>query len=141
MTLVRTAKKAIKILVVDDDIYSRQLLKEMLLPYGNPDMAMNGDEAIKAFLMAHDEREAYDLICLDIMMPVLNGKETLKKIRELETKKGIHGLRGVKIIMTTALDDNRNILDAFKTGCEGYLVKPIDEDNLLELLKKLELLN
>lgn len=139
MNLARTAKKELKILVVDDDIYSRQLLKEMLLPYGYPDMAANGDEAVKVFLMAHDEREPYDLVCLDIMMPVLNGQETLKKIRELESEKGIHGLKGVKVIMTTALDDNRNILDAFKTGCEGYLVKPLDDDKLEKLLEKLGL--
>lgn len=139
MKMARTVKKVVKILVVDDDIYSRQLLKEMLLPYGNPDMAVNGDEAVKIFLMAHDEKEPYDLICLDIMMPVLNGQETLKKIRELEAEKGIHGLKGVKIIMTTALDDNRNILDAFRAGCEGYLVKPLDEDRLDELMEKLGL--
>lgn len=127
-------------LIVEDDFVCRRLLQKLLSPYGDCDITINGKEAIEAFLLALDEDESYDLICLDIMMPEMDGQEALKKIREIEKEKGILGLDGVKVIMTTALKDSKNVFGAFKTGCEGYLVKPIDKKKLIEEIKKLELI-
>lgn len=127
-------------LIVEDDFTCRRLLQKILSPYGDCDITINGKEAIEAFRLALDEDESYDLICLDIMMPEMDGQEALKKIREIEKEKGILGLDGVKVIMTTALKDSKNVFGAFKTGCEGYLVKPIDKKRLIEEMKKLELI-
>lgn len=71
------------------------------------------------------------------MMPVLNGQETLKEIRSREKVAGIQGLDGVKVVMTTAMDDVDNVMSAFGAQCEGYLVKPIDKAKLEELLSSL----
>lgn len=131
---------SLNMLIVDDDFFSRQLLKSMLLPYGNLDIAVNGEETLTAVKVAIEKGEPYDLICLDILMPVMDGQETLKQIRKFEKEKGIHGLDGVKIVMITGVNDNRNVLDAFNTGCEGYIKKPLDEDKLFELLKTLGLI-
>ena len=129
-----------KILIVDDDFTNRKILSKYLSGYGQCDMAVDGKEAVAAFKSALDEWEAYDLICLDIMMPEMDGQEALKQIRQYEAEKNINGLDTVKILMTTALDDSDNIKTAFREQCEGYLVKPIDKQKLIEKIKELDLI-
>lgn len=126
-----------KILIVDDDFTSRKILLKYLSTYGQCDVAVNGKEAVEAFKLAFDDWEAYDLICLDIMMPEMDGQEALKQIRQFETERGKLGFDGVKIIMTTALDDSDNIKTSFREQCEAYLVKPIIKDKLVKKLEEL----
>ena len=95
---------------------------------------MNGREALDAFEEASDAEDAYKLVCLDIMMPVMNGQETLKEIRSREKVAGIKGLNGVKVVMTTALRDSQHCVQAFREGCEAYLTKPIEEESLAKAL-------
>jgi two-component system chemotaxis response regulator CheY len=130
----------LKILIVEDDFYTRRLLQRILSPLGECDIAVNGEEAIDAYKNTLKEEFAYDLICLDILMPVMDGQETLKQIRRLEENAGIYGDNGVKIIMITVMDDNKNILKAFRSGCEGYITKPIDKKKLLAKITELGLM-
>ena len=132
---------SLKMLVVEDNFDSRRMLQKMLLPFGECDIAVNGKEAVEAFEKALDEEFSYDLVCLDILMPVMDGQETLKRIREIEEARELYGRDGAKVIMTSALDDNENILKAFRTGCEGYITKPIEIKILVEKLKELGLLD
>lgn len=129
-----------KILIAEDDFVSRKLLLKILRPYGQCDVAVDGAEAILAFKMAWSEGTPYDLILLDIMMPKYDGHHVLKEIRRIETDKGIQGLDGAKVIMTTALDDARNIIEAFRSQCEAYLTKPIDRDRVINQLVSLDLI-
>jgi len=125
-----------KILIVEDDFTSRRLLQEFLKPYGQCDIAVHGKEAVRAFKQAWIEKEPYNLICLDIMMPELDGQDTLKQIRAFEKERGISGPHEVKVIMTTALDTPRDVIEAFyRGGCTSYLVKPIDRKALDRELK------
>ncbi len=128
-----------KILIVDDDLYSRLLLKEYLAEYGSCDMAVDGEEAVRAVEIAIESGKPYDLIFLDIMMPKMNGQEALKRIRQIEHERGIEGLDCVKIIMSTALDDSKNIIEAFKSQCEGYITKPYSRSNIFDTLKSLDI--
>lgn len=129
-----------RILIAEDDFSSRKFLSRFLSAYGECDITIDGMEALEAFMMAWDEGKPYDLICLDIMMPELNGVKVLKSIRDIENQKGVKASNLAKIIMTTALNDTNSVLDAFKTGCEGYAVKPIDTNKLIEVMKKLGLI-
>ncbi|HOS97149.1 MAG TPA: response regulator [Deltaproteobacteria bacterium] len=129
-----------KILIVDDDFTSRILLQEMLSPYGQCHVAVNGREAIEAFMVAWNEGSPYDLVCLDIMMPEVDGQTVLKGIRAMEETEGVPLGNGVKIIMTSALDDKENVLSAFKELCDAYLVKPINKVKLLGYLRDLRLI-
>ncbi len=129
-----------KILIVDDDFTSRVLLQEMLSPYGQCHMAVNGREAIEAFMVAWNEGSPYDLVCLDIMMPEVDGQTVLKGIRGMEETEGVPLGNGVKIIMTSALDDKENVLTAFKELCDAYLVKPINKAKLMGYLRDLRLI-
>lgn len=130
-----------KILIVEDDLTSRTLLNRLLEDYGSCDTAIDGEDAMKAFGIALEKGERYTLICLDIMMPGMDGHATLEQIRRMEADEGIEGLDGAKVIMTTALDDSKNVLRAFRSQCEGYLVKPIDQKRLAEKLESLGLIN
>ena len=96
-----------------------------LSEYGNCYIAVNGREAVDAVKEALDADKPFDLICLDIMMPEVDGVEALEAIREMEKARGIGGLGGVKVIMTTAKDRSKDILGAFNSGCEAYLIKPV----------------
>jgi two-component system chemotaxis response regulator CheY len=128
-----------KCLIVEDEFTARMLLQKYLSDYGECFVAVNGREAVQAFRGAMEEQKPYDLICLDVMMPEMDGHETLKMIRRIESEHGIAGLDCVKVIMTTALDDSRNVMGAFRGGCEAYLVKPIAKKDLIEEMEKLGL--
>lgn len=108
--------------------------------YGECDVTVDGKEAFEAFSMALEEGEGYDLICLDIMMPVLDGYQALKLIRGLEEELSIPDEKRAKIIMTTGLSERRNVVKAFDLGCTAYAGKPIDKKKFEKLLKKLGLI-
>jgi two-component system, chemotaxis family, chemotaxis protein CheY len=129
-----------KTLIVEDDFTSRLVLQEFLKTYGSSHIAVNGREAVEAVGLALAEGAPYDLICLDIMMPEMDGLEALKKIRGQEEAKGILSSKGAKIIMTTALGDMKHIGAAYTRLCDSYLVKPIDKLKLLEALEQLKLI-
>ncbi|HEX7490253.1 MAG TPA: response regulator [Candidatus Limnocylindrales bacterium] len=129
-----------KTLIVEDEITSRVLLRELLKRYGLPHVAMNGKEAVEAVSAALNALEPYDLICLDIMMPEMNGQEALKRIRQMESEAGIDAARRAKVIMTTAHADKDNVLQAIQSQCDYFLVKPIDGRALLEELRRMGLI-
>ena len=127
-------------LIVEDDFTSRLLLQELLRSHGPSHIAVNGQEAVQAVRLALEANEPYDLICLDIMMPKLDGHAALKLIRALEEANGTWSSHGAKIVMTTALGDMKNVNSAFGSLCDAYLVKPIDKPKLLETLRRLALI-
>jgi two-component system chemotaxis response regulator CheY len=128
-----------KCLIVEDDFAARKLLQIFLSDYGDCFIAVNGYEAVEAVREALNEGKPYDLICLDIMMPGMDGHQVLEAIRRIEGDYGIGGLDGVKVIMTTALSNSENVFGAFRGGCEAYIVKPVIKEKLLEEIEKLGL--
>ena len=130
-----------KILIAEDDFASRKFMLRFLSKFGECDITVDGEEAIEAFLMALDANEAYDLICLDIMMPVMDGYQVLKRVREIEKERNIPEEKETKIIMTTALNEGRNVTKAFELGCVAYAGKPIDQDKFENVLRKLQLIS
>lgn len=128
-----------RILIVEDDLLGRIILRKLLSPRGDCDIAVNGKEALDAFRMAWEEDKPYDLICMDILMPEMDGVEALKAIRKSEEARGIFGLKRVKVIMITGKDDSKSVLASFREGCEGYVVKPVEKENLEKQIKELGL--
>lgn len=129
-----------RILIAEDDMASRKFLYKFLSAYGDCDLTVDGVEAIDAFAMAWDENRPYDLICLDIMMPNMDGYKALEMIRALEQERGVTGKQRVKIIMTTALNEPQNVFDAFDAGCEAYAAKPINTEKFIEVMQRLGLI-
>lgn len=134
-------RMAMRFLVVEDDFTSRKILQKILSPYGDVDIAVNGIEAVEAFSHSIENQKPYDLICMDIMMPEMDGQQALKNIRALEKESQVKPSEEVKVIMTTALDDPKNVVEAYyKGGATSYVPKPIDKHMLLHLLKNLGLI-
>jgi two-component system, chemotaxis family, chemotaxis protein CheY len=129
-----------RILIAEDDMISRKFLSKFLSQYGECDVVVDGMEALDAYLISVKEKEPYDVICLDIMMPKVDGVKVLKAIRDFEKQRGVMPDKKVKIMMITALADTEYVHKAFEIGCEAYAAKPIDTDKLIEVMKKLEII-
>lgn len=126
----------VKTLIVDDDFTSRLVLNTFLSRYGECHIAVNGAEAVEAFRFALAAGERYDLVCMDLMMPIMNGQDAVGQIRRLEECRGIFSHKGAKIIMTSAIADITDVMICFAELCDVYLVKPI---NLAELRDQMRL--
>lgn len=129
-----------KALVAEDDFASRKVMNRILSKYGECDITVDGREAITAFNISLDSGEPYDLVCLDILMPELDGYEVLKTIRTMEKEKGLTMEQRAKVIMTSALYDQKNVNKAFELGCEAYAGKPIVAEKFEKELIKLKLI-
>lgn len=129
-----------KILLAEDDYATRKFMSGFLSKYGECDVTVDGMEAVDAFLMALEDDEPYDLVCLDIMMPVMDGYQALQGIRNLEKQKNIPKEQEARVIMTTALNDEQNVKLAFDLGCTIYSGKPIDQARFEQAMKKLGLI-
>lgn len=102
----------IKILVADDDQFLRELVCDIIKKQGYiPIEACNGQEALDIFFSSNN----IDLIILDVMMPIYDGWEVLREIREQSE---------VPIIMLTALADEKHEVLGFKQGADDYISKP-----------------
>ena len=127
-----------RMLIVDDSSDVCELIEMFLPEIDRKDTACNGQEAVECFRNALAENDPYDLICMDIKMPVMDGRTAVKEIRAIEQECNVMFGDGVKIIMTTALRDRRNVMESFwKDGCDAYLVKPFDRNDLLDVIEKL----
>ncbi len=129
-----------RILIVEDDYTTRRILNQFLSPYGDCDIVVDGAEAVLAFRLAWEEGRPFDLICLDIMMPHVDGHEALRRIRDMEKAMGVKPSDEVKVIMVTALGDPKTVVKAFyEGGATSYLVKPIDKKILVQEMARLGL--
>jgi two-component system chemotaxis response regulator CheY len=131
--------RQLRVLIVEDDFTSRLLLQTFLSRYGECHIAVNGKEAVEAFRAALEQGQIYDLICMDIMMPEMDGREAVRHVRGIEEAHGIFSNAGAKIIMTTAVNDLKEVIRCFQELCDCYLVKPIDLTQLLSQLKSFQL--
>lgn len=126
-----------KILIAEDDFIARKVISKFLEKYGQIDVADNGQDALRAFNLAINDGTPYDLVCLDIMMPKMNGHETLIALRKAEDENALSTNNRCTIIMTTALDDSQNILKSFDNQCSGYITKPYSFDKLQTELERI----
>ena len=121
-----------RFLVIDDDFETRLLMQKMLSPFGLVDVATDGEEGIMAFTAALKENKPYSLITLDILMPNMDGQQTLRELREIEKERGLTAGKQTKVLMITGLDDSEEVHDAFSFGeTTRFIVKPIDKAVLL----------
>jgi two-component system chemotaxis response regulator CheY len=122
-------------LLVEDDFACRLLLQTFLSRYGECHIAVNGSEAVEAFETAAASGLPYDLICMDIMMPGMDGCEAVRSLRAMEESAGIHSTFGARIFMTTTVQEVKEVFSCFKELCDAYLMKPIDLGQLLAQMK------
>jgi two-component system chemotaxis response regulator CheY len=130
-----------KMLLVDDDRFSGEFLAYLLKDYGTRIVVGGGEKAIELFRAALESGEPFDLVCLDMMMPRISGLEVLTHLRELEAALGPTAdlVFRSKVIMTTCVNTPREVVESFKRGCDAYVTKPYDCDQLYYELKVLGL--
>jgi len=126
-----------KILITDDEKTSLTFLGGILDKFGEVFYAYNGQEALDMYISSIDEEKPFDLIFLDILMPVMDGNVALKKIRSIEKKYGISNDDRVKIIMVTSRDDLMSVYSSFQLKCDEYIVKPYEKNAIITKMKKI----
>ncbi len=119
-----------KVLIVDDSIFIRKIIGEAVSKLNCEVVgeAVDVEDAVEKFLKLKP-----DIVTMDIHMPSRDGKKSgvdaCKAIKELNPD--------VKIVMVTALGHRKSVIDAIKAGANDYIVKPIDEENLIKVFTKL----
>ena len=107
-----------RILIVDDEFRIRELIKKYALYEGHVvDEAENGEQAVLKC-----KNNEYDIIIMDVMMPVMDGFEAVEKIRKSST---------TPIIMLSARGEEYDRLTGFETGVDDYVVKPFSPKELM----------
>ena len=124
----------LKILIVDDQPIWLTIIRSILKCEGELDYAEDGVDAIDKFMIAHQQGKLYDLILLDIMMPKMNGIDALKAIRKYE--KDLN-MKPCVIIMVSAVENSKKILESFKNEANGYIIKCDAKEKLSNNLEKI----
>lgn len=131
-----------KILIMEDDFTSATVLQKIMSEFGDVTLASDGKEAITIYTNSFTNGERYDLICLDIMVPEIDGQEVLRIIRNHEIENGNSSLeKRSKIVMITALNDIDNLMESFREQCEGYIIKPFSREKIRRTLSQLNVIN
>lgn len=129
-------------LIVDDSRYQRHLIIQALDGLFDAAEAADGQEALDLFTLARKNGAPFDLVVMDILMPVLNGHDALAAIRRLEADAGLDDDAHTPAIMLSSLDDPANMLRAqFESGAQAYVTKPFSPQTLLEALASLGLVD
>ena len=121
--------KKVKILLVEDDTFLREIILKKLSSEGFE--VVEAEDGEKALLAA--EKDVYDVILLDLIIPVINGFEVLEKVRSLHDKQ----MAGVPIFVLSNLGEEDDIKKAMDLGANDYLVKAhFTTDEIVEKIKK-----
>ena len=114
-----------KLLIVDDNPINQKILYYSLKKYYEIETANNGLEAVEML-----EKKSFDVVLMDLMMPIMDGAEATVRIRESEN----HRNKYIPIIFVTTNDFETERIRCMKSGADDYLIKPINIDNLLNTI-------
>lgn len=121
-----------RVLILDDNDGSRKLLTRYLIEHAEISAAKNGIEAVEAFAQAMQTNKRFDLICLDYMMPGIDGIQVLERIRQMERDHHIQRTDRTKVIMVSVVNEDSDVQRAFFSGCDSYIIKPVRRERLLD---------
>ena len=125
-----------RILIADDETVSREKLRLIMTHFGDAETFESGDEAFKAYEKAHEEKQPYNLIMLDINMPNKNGIQVLLEIRASETILNLSDKEKAIVLMVTSKTDKVHIVSCVQAGCDSFIAKPFDLKIVSERLAK-----
>ena len=128
-------------LIIEDDPTSRGFLKHFLEKFGEVVVAEDGQLGLYAFYEGLEEKKPFELVCLDLTMPAMNGLQALTLIRQAEEQRGIVGEAGSKIVVITSATESKVILQSFRSGCTAFTTKPFDPKKFRKQLKDFGLVN
>lgn len=113
-----------KILLVDDAAFMRMMIKDTLTKNGYTNVleAGNGEQALSVYA-----EEKPDLVLMDITMPVMDGLESLRHLKEMDPK--------VAVVMCSAMGQEIMVVEALKLGAKDFIVKPFKPDRIMKTVK------
>lgn len=113
-----------KILIVDDSAFIRMILRDTLSKNGYRDLyeVCNSLQALDIYEVIHP-----DLVLMDIMIPNMDGLETLREIRKIDPK--------AKVVMLSAYGQEAMANEAIKIGAKGFIVKPFEQEEVLDTVR------
>jgi CheY-like chemotaxis protein len=127
----RQGARSLKILVAEDNLVNQTLMKKLLGKWGHDvTLANNGHEALEWVA-----RDAFDLILMDMQMPVMGGLEATRLIRARENADPMSAPIPIYALTAAALPEERAA--ALASGVDGYLTKPLNRSELLDLLDRI----
>ena len=109
-----------KILLAEDDFVTRKFMVSFLSKYGECDVTVDGMEAVDAFMMALEDGEPYDLVCLDIMMPVMDGFGVLEYLVEHKY------IEDIPVFIISADTSDKSLSRAYDLGAADVIAKPFN---------------
>lgn len=114
-----------RVLIVDDAAFMRMTIRKMLEAEGYTvaGEADNGEEAVQKY-----KEFLPDVVLLDITMPVMNGVDALKKIREFDAK--------ARVVICSAMGQQAMVAQAIQNGAKDFVVKPFEKDRLIAAIKR-----
>lgn len=115
-----------KILIIDDSRTSRKILRGILEEAGHEivDEAVDGQDGVEKYKQIKPE-----ITTLDITMPVMDGLEALKNIKEFDSS--------AKVIMVTAAGQQNKMVEAIKLGANEFVTKPFEKETIIKLIDKM----
>ena len=130
-------QRKLRALVVDDTSTITLLMERMLDPVADVSIAHDGEQGVRIWAQALADDEPFDIIFMDVEMPVMDGITAISTIRRHEQT---HGLWQTPVVMSTSVRSKQQVLAAKGFGAAGYLVKPVREPDILRTLRRLGLL-
>jgi CheY-like chemotaxis protein len=122
----------LSILVAEDNEINALLMRALLTKLGHrPTIAGNGEAAVESWAAARAAGMPYDLVLMDVQMPVMDGLEAAHRIRAAELESGAKPARILALTANAYPEDREAALAA---GMDGFLVKPLDADRLREAI-------
>jgi two-component system chemotaxis response regulator CheY len=120
----------VRILVADDELVSRSKMQHIMQQFGDCDAVDDGRDAVEMFRAAWESPPPYDLICLDVHMPVVSGTKALRLIREAEEEMGLGSGARARIVMVTSDAGHATVRSSLESGCDEYVVKPLNPERV-----------
>jgi len=120
------AKKGRRVLVVDDAIFMRRMLSDILKQAGYEVVAeaSNGKESIEQY-----KNKKPDIVTMDIIMPGMGGIDAVKEIVKMD--------KSAKILMVSAMGQQQLVVEAIQSGAKDFVVKPFESSRVLSAVERL----
>ena len=126
-----------KILIAEDHYANQRVLKAYLSEYGECNVVGDGETALVEFKAALEEGAPYELICLDVIMPLKSGAEVLRGIREEEKLRNVQEDKQAKVMVITSMDSKREAIPQESMDSVVFVTKPILRDGIQAVVEKL----
>lgn len=114
-----------RVIIVDDSKFLRRELRKILErhQFEVVDEGENGEQGVELY-----KKHKPDLVTMDIVMPVMNGIESLAKIREFDA--------AARIVMVSSFGTRDNVMKAVKLGAKNFILKPFEEDKVMDIINR-----